>query len=380
MKNKVSNIWMKLFVVCIIASLLVSACQTETPPAVTEPPVQEEAVATEPPVEVVEEPTEEVVEPEEVGVAPLDPPVDLKLAYVPIMKFATAYVAKELGFFEKYGLNVEMISVKSGTEAIAFLSEGKVDFGGVAIVVSLWNAWSQGMDLRIVAPGAIEPFTDSPTVFLVRKDLYDSGEITKVEDLAGKTVAVAGGPGSGGEYLAAKALERGNLTIFDVDLVNIGNADMPAAFENNSIVAGLLGSPYADQVINAGTAVAFEKDITPGLMTVAFIASGNMINDNPEVTQRFVLALMEAARAMQGDDYLSEENIAAYLAYINTTPEDIKTGVPVIYDPLLTIELEGLSDVERVHRENGRLDYTEPLDMKNVVDNQFVEWALANIK
>jgi len=380
MKNKVSKIWMKFFVVCIISSLLVSACQTETPPAVTEPPVQEEVVATDPPAEVVEEPVVEVSEPEDVGVAPLDPPVDLKLAYVPIMKFATAYVAKELGFFEKYGLNVEMISVKSGTEAIAFLSEGKVDFGGVAIVVSLWNAWSQGMDLRIVAPGAIEPFTDSPTVFLVRKDLYDSGEITKVEDLAGKTVAVAGGPGSGGEYLAAKALERGNLSIFDVDLVNIGNADMPAAFENNSIVAGLLGSPYADQVINAGTAVAFEKDITPGLMTVAFIASGNMINDNPEVTQRFVLALMEAARAMQGDDYLSEENIAAYLAYINSTPEDIRTGVPVIYDPELTIELEGLSDTERVHRENGRLDYTEPLDMKNVVDNQFVEWALANIK
>lgn len=378
MKEKQFRI--KLLMVFVIATLLISACApaaTPVPPVATEAPTEAPVEETVAPTEA---PTEEPVPTEEVGVAPLDPPVDVKLAFVPIMKFATAYVAKERGIFEKYGLNVEMISVKSGTEAIAFLSEDKVDFGGVAIVVSLWNAWAQGMNLRIVAPGAIEPFTDSPTVFLVRKDLYDSGEITKVEDLRGKVVAVAGGPGSGGEYLAAKALERGGITIFDVELVNVGNADMPVAFENKSIDAGLLGSPYADQVINAGTAVAFEKDITPGLMTVAFIASGKMINENPEVTNRFVLALMEAARAMQGDDYLSDENIAAYLAYINSTPEDIKTGAPVIYDPNLTIELEGLADVETVHRTNGRLEYTEPLEMTNVVDNRFVEWALANIK
>ena len=34
-------------------------------------------------------------------------------------------------------------------------------------------------------------------------------------------------------------------------MVRIGNADMPAAFENGSIDAGVLGSPYADQVIAA---------------------------------------------------------------------------------------------------------------------------------
>lgn len=369
----------RFLILSLVFTLLVSACAPATP-APTAAPAEKVEEPAKPAEEVAATDAPAPAPAEEPGVAPIDPPIDLKLAYVPIMKFATAYVAKERGYFEKYGLNVEMISVKSGTEAIAFLSDGKVDFGGVAIVVSLWNAWAKGMDLRIIAPGAIEPFTDSPTVFLLRKDLFDSGEVTKVEDLKGKVVAVAGDPGSGGEYLAAKALQRGGLSIFDVELVNIGNADMPASFENKAIDAGLLGSPYADQVISAGSAVAFERDINPGLMTVAFVASGKMINENPEVAKRFVLALMEAARAMQGDDYLSEENIAAYLAYVSSTPEDIKTGVPVIYDPNLTIELEGLADVEMVHRENGRLEYTEPLDMMNVVDNQFIDWALENIK
>ena len=81
----------------------------------------------------------------------------------------------------------------------------------------------------------LEPFENSPTKLLVRKDLMDDGTVADIADLAGLTVAMAGGPGSGGEYLAAKALERGDLTIRDVETVQLGNADMPAAFENGSI-------------------------------------------------------------------------------------------------------------------------------------------------
>ena len=82
---------------------------------------------------------------------PLDPPQDVKVAYVPIMKFATMYVAAERGLFEKYGLNVSFERVKSGTEAIAFLTQGSVDVGGIAIVTSLWNSWNRGLDVRAVA-------------------------------------------------------------------------------------------------------------------------------------------------------------------------------------------------------------------------------------
>ena len=73
------------------------------------------------------------------GLKPLNPPEKVTVAYVPIMKFATMYVAQSRKLFEKYGLDVTLRRVKSGTEAIAFLSEGKIDVGGIAIVTSLWN-------------------------------------------------------------------------------------------------------------------------------------------------------------------------------------------------------------------------------------------------
>lgn len=308
-------------------------------------------------------------------VPPLDPPEKVMVAYVPISKFAAMYVAENRGLFDKYGLEVDIERVASGTEAIAFLTEGQIDVGGIAIVTSLWNGWNEGLDIRIIAPGALEPVENSPTKFLVRADLVENGDVKTVADLKGRIVGVAGGPGSGGEYLASKALERGGLTIRDVELLEIANPDMPAAFENGSIDAGLLGAPFADQAIEAGTAVVLETDLAPGLMTVAFVGSGKFVNERPEAALRFVIALTEATRLMQSDDYLSDENIESYLKFMDTTEEAIRQSTPVIFDPNMVLPLDGLSDVENIHRENGRTNYQDPIDIEAVTDTSFTETA-----
>jgi NitT/TauT family transport system substrate-binding protein len=310
--------------------------------------------------------------------APLNPPEKVKVAYVPIMKFATMYVAAGRNLFQKYGLDVDLEKVKSGTEAIAFLNQGSVDVGGIAIVTSLWNSWNRGLDIRIIAPGALEPMKDSPTNLLLSKKAVEAG-VKALADLKGKKIAAAGGPGSGGEYLVAKALERAKLTIRDVDLVNVGNPDIPAALEAGSVDAALAGPPYSEQAIKSGAAVVLATDLTPGLMTVAFVGSGKFIKERPQVAERFVLALTEAARLMQGDDYLSKENLDAYQKYTASTEEALKTAQPVVYDPNMKIPVEGLADVERVYRENGRTDYDTPIDLSKVVDRQFVDRALAAV-
>ena len=46
------------------------------------------------------------------GLKPLNPPEKVTVAYVPIMKFATMYVAHSRKLFEKYGLDVTLRRVK----------------------------------------------------------------------------------------------------------------------------------------------------------------------------------------------------------------------------------------------------------------------------
>jgi hypothetical protein len=45
----------------------------------------------------------------------------------------------------------------------------------------------------------------------------------------------------------------------------------------------------------------------------------------------------------------------------------------------MVIPTEGLADQERVHRENGRTEYTEPLDLGDVVDERFTMKALEGL-
>ncbi len=312
------------------------------------------------------------------AVEPLSPRETVRVAYVPITKFGTLYVAAERGLFDAYGLDVQIDRVASGTEAIAFLEQGQIDVGGIAIVVSLWNGWAQGLDLRVIAPGGLEPFEGSPTKLMLRSELVD--EVTSIDELRGRTVAVAGGPGSGGEYLAAKALERGGLTIFDVNLINVGNPDMPLSFEAGAIDAGILGAPFADQAEASGVAVPFAEDLTPGLMTVAFVGSGRFVETRPEVARRFALALLEASRLMQGDELFTRENLDAFLSFLpGTTEEALRAGSPVVFDPNQEIPVDGLADVERVHRENGRTAYETPIDLEDVVELSFMAWALEQL-
>ena len=368
------TLWRVVAAVLVVAMMTLTACgpqPTEAPTSAPEPtekpaePEPTEAPAaeepeSEPEAEVEAEPEAEVV----------------RVAYVPAMLFAASYVAEGRGYFDELGLDVQFEKVKSGTEAVAFLSEGQVDVGAIAVVASTWNAFSQGLDLRVVASAGLKRMKDDPTMLMVRKDLWESGEVTTAADLAGRTVAAAGGPGSGGEYLLSKALETGGLSIFDVEMVNVGNADMPAAMESQSVEAALTGSPYATAMEEAGTAVPLVKDMAPGAMTVVYVYSGKFMQERPETAQKFMMGLMKGARALQGDEYLCDENMASYLQFVSSTEDVIRKAPKSLYDPNLGLRTETLMDAQETHMKNGRLEYDTPIPVEDVVDPTWLEYAV----
>src|SRR5438067_1012334 len=79
---------------------------------------------------------------------------------------------------------------------------------------------------------------------VVRKDLYDSGELRAPADLRGRRVAM-NTRGASPEYLLTKVLDGAGLTLDDVDLVTIPFPDMPAALANGSVDAAIPAEPAA---------------------------------------------------------------------------------------------------------------------------------------
>ena len=359
----------KILSLLLIVALVLpfAGCGAKSEP--TAPPPYQAQPTTPPEPTAVPEPT---ATPEPTAV----PVETVKVAYVAISAFAAAYAAEGQGYFDELGLDVQFEAVKSGTEAVAFLSSGQVDVGAIAVVASTWNAFAKGLDLRIVAPSALKLMKDDPTMLVVRKDLWDSGKVKTAADLKGMNVGAAGGPGSGGEYLVAKCLEPAGLTIFDVNLQNIGNADMAAAMEAKAIDAVLTGSPYATAILDAGTGVPLVKDMTPGSMTMVFVYSGKFMKERPQAAHKFMLGLMKGARSMQGDGYLSDTNIASYMKYMNTTVENIRKTPPGLYDPDMTVKVGDMADIQLTHMKNGRLDYKDPLPLDSIVDLSWQQYAI----
>jgi NitT/TauT family transport system substrate-binding protein len=90
----------------------------------------------------------------------------------------------------------------------------------------------------------------------------------------------------------------------------------------------------------ARTAKTLVKDMVPGAMTVVFVYSGKFMKERREVAKKFMVALMKGARAMQGKHYLDKKNMAAYMKYQRSSEEAIRKGMPMLFDPNLTIYTE----------------------------------------
>jgi NitT/TauT family transport system substrate-binding protein len=300
----------------------------------------------------------------------------VKCAYVAIMNFAPLYVATERGFMKEENIEVEMQKVASGADAMAFLAQGTLDVGGVGIGASTFNAFNKGFDLRIVSSAAIQPQKDGPTVIVLRKDLKNSGKVKSASDLKGMRVAIAGGGGTTGAYFIAKALKEAGMTIKDIEIINLANPDMPLAFEKGAVDAALVGPPYADQIIAGGKGVLFAKDVAPGAMTTVFMYSGRFINERPEVAKRFMVALVKASRAMQGDQYLDPANVKAYLKYVTSTEDFIRRSRPQVYDPDLKVYIESIKNMEEIFRWAGWTNYTAVIPQDKMADPSFAEQAV----
>ncbi|HLC27529.1 MAG TPA: ABC transporter substrate-binding protein [bacterium] len=138
---------------------------------------------------------------------------------------APLWTAKEKGFFKKYGLDVDLLLIRSGTITTTTLLSGEIDLAANN-PQGLLSAILQGGDLVIVgSAGDSIPFK-----------LLVHPSITKPEDLKGKKIAITR-PGALIDTIARSLLEKlGVKPDKDVVLISVGDlATQDAAFASGSV-------------------------------------------------------------------------------------------------------------------------------------------------
>lgn len=296
--------------------------------------------------------------------------VDVGIVQLPI--FAPVYVAQAKGYFEDEGLDVNLENIKSGQDAIALASSGKLDVVAAGFAAGMFNSFDGGLDVKIVGSmGVAGPADEKPaSALVVSKDLVDSGEVTSVADLKGHKIGALGGPAATSAFYVSMALDEAGLSPEDVEFVNLSSPDIPTALKTGAIAAAFVSAPFWNQAVQDGVAEKIWS--TPEGTSGTGLLYGGDFADSDQA-QKFFDAVAKGAQDLQGEARYSEENLKIIGDATDQTPEQVASVPLYHWYPDLHPLPEQLAAMEQTWMTVGALNYDEPLDPDTYLDSSFAE-------
>lgn len=197
------------------------------------------------------------------------------------------WIARDQGFFAKYGVDADTIFVRGAPTLVAAMSSGDIQVGytgGTAVI----GAVAGGSDMKILSA-----FTNRVTY-----DLMVRRGIKRAEDLRGKKFGVQsiGGTVWMGAILALEHLgldpDRDNVNILAVGDQTI----LAQALASGSIDATVLDGVMSRKLQQSGFPVLAElKKVNLPIISVAIVAREPYIQKNPQIVEGVMKAVIEGA-------------------------------------------------------------------------------------
>ncbi|HZG37756.1 MAG TPA: NrtA/SsuA/CpmA family ABC transporter substrate-binding protein [Nodosilinea sp.] len=199
-----------------------------------------------------------------------------------------AIVAKQQGFFDQHGLNVEVSNFTSGKQCLETVMGGGADIATTA-----------------EAPTTAAAMAKQPIAFLARMEYSDlktltlkSSDIDTIDDLKGKKIGFTAGTGS--EVYTMSVLQKAGLSADDVELVNLRPQEMIPALASASIDAYNTWEPHVsngkksmgDKVVQIDTSGIYSE-------TFNIVTTVDYLKQDPEIAENFLRALIDAEQWMK---------------------------------------------------------------------------------
>ena len=272
------------------------------------------------------------------------------------------WVAQDRGFYAKYGLEVDLLYISSGSLNVQALVGGSVQFaaGGPGAV----EARLRGIKLLIIA---------NPLPVLA-SNLISQPEIKTIADLKGKIGGISrfgSSTDQGIQYLFRK-----NGLNIDTDLKLLqfgGDANRLAALKIGRAHYTFLGAAASEQAKTQGFRIlATAQQMAIPFPWTASVVSESWLGANREVAYRYVKALTEAIWFMKRNRAESERIIAKYMKIsdLHLAAVEYDFNVALLPDiPFPTLDGVRLI-LENLAQQNPEASRREP---REFVDNSIVD-------
>ena len=212
------------------------------------------------------------------------------------MSLAGVFVAMEKGYFRDANITTELVGVAGMGELIPPLATGELDLGTNGPSVALFNAIGRGVKLRIVADQNTALPGRSFFALMIRKDLYDSGQVKSFADFKGKRFATSTRKTTVEQDLE-KGLSGAGLKLSDVNIVTMGWPQINAALASKAIDVSFQIEPLVTVAVREGIAVRWKglDEITPYRQN-SFVVASERFMANRELARAWMTAYVRGIR------------------------------------------------------------------------------------
>jgi len=262
-------------------------------------------------------------------------------------------------FAARHGLKVEIVPLKNGATAHKALLAGELDSiessPGAAIL-----AGARGADIKILGcdwPGV-------PHGLMVRST------INKVEDLKGKTIAVAA-PGSLPNLLINAILEQHKIAVSEVNFANLGgDLDRFKAVAAGVADAGIVAAEFMAVAPKDVKMLVAGHDALPKYVRLCLTVTGKTLADRRADAVGFIAAQIEALKFAVGH---RDETIKLTQDTIRAKPDDPRPAYAFddtlkqsAIDPVIALPLDKLNWMQDELVKAGNLK--APIDLTKITD------------
>jgi NitT/TauT family transport system substrate-binding protein len=288
-------------------------------------------------------------------------------------------IAIEKGYFREVGIKVEIDDIDTSANTIALLATNRLQIIAGGISAGYFNAIEKDLPIVIIADRVSTPIGHN---LMLRPDL--KGKITSLEGLKGKVIA-SNGAGSVSTYEVGKMLETVGVSIADVDVKIIPFTQMPVAFANKAIDAGIVIPPFVSQFLDQGHAIGFaEPDVLvkPSPMTIAVImVNTDWAKKNSQLLRNYYTAYLRGVRdycnAYHGAP-IKDEIIAALIRHGSERRPELLHKYPwPARSPDGRINTASMLDMQDWFIKNGFARAKFPAE--RLVDTSYAEFAVQKL-
>ena len=215
----------------------------------------------------------------------------LRIMTSPIENGAQVYYAKDMGFFAKAGIDVDIQSVQSGSAIASGVASNATDIG-FASLVPIAIAHTKKIPFVLVAAGSVWTQSAKNSGLFVSP----SSTLKPGKDFNGKTLSTAG-LGTLTEYATRAWGDQNGGDQSTVKFVEMGYSVMPAALSSGRIDGTLVNEPYFSLAKKTDRLLGYPYDaVAKDFLIAGWFTTTQWAKDNPDLLDRFISVMRETAQ------------------------------------------------------------------------------------